>query len=149
MFYVSPQGLSRAPQEASRSSQNSPKRIPGAAKMTPGAAQAAPRGAQDSPGEAQEPSRSTQDAPRSRPEGHKGRQEAPQSLPGPAQRVQRCSKRRLCRARSTNRRGYKNVLCTKLAQTCSQHREGPVQLDMWISTATDSRSRSTNPCIGA
>ncbi len=32
------------------------------------------------------------------------------------------------------------VMCTKLVQASSHHREGPAQLDMWISTATDSRS---------
>ena len=41
---------------------------------------------------------------------------------------------------AAKRGGHMTVLWTKLVQTYSQHREGPVQLDMWISTATDSRS---------
>ena len=118
--------------------------------MTPGAAHAAPRGAQDSSKGAQEPHRSSQDALKSSLEGHIGCQEAPKSPPKGFQELPRESKEApkctqevakacpgasqeiLCRASSAKRRGYKTVLGTKLAQTCSQHHEGPVQLDMLI-----------------
>ena len=100
--------------------------------MTPGAAHAAPRGAQASSKGAQEPHRSSQDALKSSLEGHIGckrlqkcTQEGPKACTG-------ASHEALCRASSAQRRGYKTVLGTKLAQTCSQHHEGPVQLDMWI-----------------
>ena len=118
--------------------------------MTPGAAHAARRGAQDSSKGAQEPHRSSQDALKSSLEDHIGCQEAPKSppeasrsCPGGPKRIQKCaqegpkacpgaSHEALCRASSAKRRGYKTALGTKLAQTCSQHHEGPVQLDMWI-----------------
>ena len=118
--------------------------------MTPGAAHAAPRGAQDSSKGAQEPHRSSQDALKSSLEGHIGCQEAPKSPPRGFQELPRGSRgapkcaqegpkacpgashEALCRASSAKRRGYKTVLGTKLAQTCSQHHEGPVQLDMLI-----------------
>ena len=146
MFYVSPQGLSRASQEAFRSSQNDPTRAPGAAKMTPNAAHAAPRGAQDSFKGAQEPHRSSQDALKSSLEGHIGCQEAPKSpprLPRGSREAPKCaqegpkacpgaSHEALCRASSAKRRDYKTVMGTQLAQTRSQHHEGPVQLDMLI-----------------
>ncbi len=41
---------------------------------------------------------------------------------------------------AAKRGGHMTVLWTKLVQTYSQHREGPVQVDMWISTATDRMS---------
>ena len=118
--------------------------------MTPGAAHATRRGTQDSSKGAQEPHRSSQDALKSSLEGHIGCQEAPkrtprgfQELPRGPKRFQKCaqdgpkacpgaSHEALCRASSAKRRGYKTALGTKLAHTCSQHHEGPVQLDMWI-----------------
>ena len=141
-------GGSKGPKRSPRDPKMGPRRPqdgPGSRQERP---RSAPRGPKSRTNSAFEPSwrpNGSHVAPKSPPEGHFGPQE---SHFGPPRDAFSPSGRQISQNVYPPGKIFEAALSTKLGQAYGQHRSTSLcNFYMWISTATDSRSRSTNPCM--
>ena len=144
------------PKQARQISKKRPPGGPGAAQEAPGPAKEAPRRPQETPGAPQERPKSRPSSASERPWRQMGpdwRTRAPRRAPGsyfgpPNGAIFHppgCNFRMVFHPPESM---FETVLWAKPTQAYGQHRSTPIyNFCMWISTATDSRSRSTNLCL--
>ena len=152
VFHIAPQTSSRSSKSAPWKAQNDPQEAP---RDAPGAAQKASRRLQE---RHKRPTSTPRAAQRRLPSGL-GAKLGPTGTKEPSEGLSEAlldlpragfapSGGRFSDSCVLSESVTKAVLWAKLAQANAQHRFASLcTFYMWISTATDSRSRSTNPCI--